>query len=185
MKIVALGDSITAGFPYSVRDSWTACLARELNCEVINQGVNGDYTAGMRSRFVQDVLRFMPSHVLIMGGGNDAAVQMRRESVQANFTAMIEMSRENGIIPVLGLPIPILLPEEEQFLAEYREWQRSYAEDEKIFLIDFYGPVLAQLEAGQRRKIYVDWGHPSREGYALMGDIAVSFFNQLLPEKSE
>ena len=191
MKIVAIGDSITAGFPYTSRESWTTRLAQELKCEVINQGVNGDYTVGMRQRFKQDVLSYQPSHVIIMGGGNDAAVQMSPKNVQANFTDMVEMSRENGIIPVIGLPIPFLAPQGEDFLGLYRDWMRHYAAAEKIFTIDFYKPFMEKLDAGQRRNLYVDMGHPGREGYALMGEIAAEYFKRLLsvkhqlPEKSE
>lgn len=183
MKIVALGDSITAGYPFTSQDSWTARLAQELNCEVLNQGVNGDYTIGMRSRFSQDVLAYGPSHVVILGGSNDAAVQMRLESVIANFSAMVEISRQNNIIPVLGLPIPFLVPQEEQLLAEYRNWLKDYARQQGVSLLDFYAPFAEQMAAGQGRKLYVDVGHPSLAGYMLMGEAAVSHFKRILLEK--
>ena len=98
MKIVALGDSITAGFPYTESDSWTAILAWKMKCQVINQGIDGDYTEGMRYRFGHDVLRHQPSHVTIMGGSNDAAARLSLSSVSANFIAMIDLCREHGII---------------------------------------------------------------------------------------
>ena len=173
MKIVALGDSITAGFPYGNHVSWTTVLARELNCEVINQGIDGDYTSGMRNRFGHDVLRYQPSHVTILGGSNDAAARIELTSVSANFIAMIDMCRENNIVPILCLQLPILETHGEHCLSQYRDWVRNYAAENSIFLIDFYKPFMERVEAGQHRELYCDLAHPSTAGYALMGEIVL------------
>ena len=179
MKIVALGDSITAGFPYTESDSWTAILAWKLKCKVINQGINGDDTWGMHNRFGHDVLRHQPSHVTIMGGSNDAASRLALSSVSAHFIAMIDMCRENGIVPILGMPLPILEEQGEHCLSQYRDWMRNYAAEQNIFIIDFYKPFQERVDAGQYIELYCDLAHPSISGYALMGDIAVERFRNL------
>jgi len=181
MRIVAFGDSITAGYPFGNWASWTTVLARELNCEVINQGIDGDYTAGMRNRFGYDVLRYQPSHVTIMGGSNDAAARVELASVCENYIAMINMCWENGIFPILCLQLPILETQGEYFLSQYREWVRSYANEHNIFLIDFHRHFLERVEAGQHGEIYCDLAHPSTAGYSLMGDIVVERFRTLFP----
>jgi len=179
MKIVALGDSITYGFPFSNRESWTTQLAREKSCEVINQGINGDFTFGMLSRFSKDVLHFKPSHVIIMGGTNDAAAFIELEQVKANFISMIEKSRGDSIIPVLGLPIPLLYPQEEHTLAAYRDWLRSYSAENGILTIDFHKPFSERVEGGMHWDLYADMGHPNIDGYKLMGETVVGFFSAL------
>jgi len=179
MKIVAIGDSITAGYPFSNRESWTAALARELNCELVNQGIDGDSTWGMRSRFGFDVLRHEPSHVTIMGGSNDAAARLDLEHVSGNFLVMLDMCRENGIIPILGLPLPILHAEGEFCLSLYRDWVRSHAAENSISVIDFHKPFAEMVEAGKHEDIFCDLAHPSVYGYALMGEIAVRHFREM------
>jgi len=181
MKLVALGDSITAGYPFGNWVSWATVLARELNFEVINQGIEGDYTAGMRNRFGYDVLRYQPSHVTIMGGSNDAAARIEPSSVIENFTAMIDMCWNNGISPILCLQLPILEANGEHYLSQYRDWVRSYASEHSIFLVDFYRPFMERVEAGRHGDIYCDLAHPSTAGYALMGDISVERFRALFP----
>ena len=47
MKIVAMGDSLTEGYPYTRRESWLTYLERELQCEVLNRGLNGNLTRNM------------------------------------------------------------------------------------------------------------------------------------------
>ena len=173
MKIVAIGDSITEGYPFSNRESWVEHLAQELKCQVLNQGICGDFTSGMRKRFQQDVLDHAPTHVIILGGANDAYEKIHLESVSTNFKAMEESCRQNGIISILGLPTPSLLPEEEQLLMEYRNWLKSYADENDITVVDFYSPFLDRIGVGQGAQLFVDEVHPSIEGYALMGEVAV------------
>jgi len=102
IKIVAMGDSITEGYPFTNQESWVEYLAQELKCQVLNQGICGDSTSGMRERFQRDVLDHAPTHVIILGGANDAYEKIHLESVSANFKAMEESCRQNGIIPIFG-----------------------------------------------------------------------------------
>lgn len=172
MKLVAIGDSITEGYPFSRQESWVEYLAEELKCEVINQGINGDFTKGMLERFERDVLAFMPTHVIVLGGANDAYEEISLDQVSENFRRMIESSQRKNIIPILGLPTPSLLPEEERFLVDYRKWLVEYAAEKSILMIDFYSPFRLRINRGQAAELFVDEVHPSKKGYMFMGEIA-------------
>jgi len=130
----------------------------------------------MRNRFGYDVLRYQPSHVTIMGGSNDAASRLELASVNENFMAMIDMCRDNGIVPILGLQLPILEAHGEYCLSLYRDWIRDYAAENNIPVIDFHRPFMERINAGTHGEIYCDLAHPSVLGYALMGEIAVERF---------
>jgi lysophospholipase L1-like esterase len=173
MKIVAIGDSITEGYPFSHDDSWVAYVAKELKIEIVNKGICGDLTQGMRERFKRDVFSHNPTHVIILGGANDAFAGLSSEGVSDNFKAMIDMSRHQGIIPILGLPTPFLLPPEEILLEQYRNWLKDYITRENIKSIDFYTPYFIAIQEGIAEKLYVDEVHPSIEGYKLMGETAL------------
>lgn len=181
MKIVALGDSITEGYPFSPQESWVEYATRKLKIEIVNQGINGDFTQGMLERFPRDVISYNPTHVIILGGANDAYEGLPLSRVSANFSAMLEICSRYGIIPILGLPTPSLLPSEEKFLAEYRNWLKDYASREKMAVIDFYTPFQRAIQAGGADKLYVDEVHPSIEGYRMMGETAVQRLNAIQP----
>lgn len=173
MKLVAIGDSITEGYPFSNKESWVEYFAQKVNCHVINKGICGDFTGGMLLRFQRDVLDYDPTHVIILAGANDAYEKISLERVSANFKAMVESCGQNGIIPIVGLPTPSLLPEEEQLLIEYRNWLKRYTDEKGISLVDFYSSFLDRIKMGQGAQLFVDDVHPSIEGYNLMGEVAV------------
>ena len=106
MKIVALGDSITYGYPYLSERSWFNMAAKKLNVAYINCGVNGDTTAGMLRRFEQAVAAENPSHVIIMGGTNDVYGAEQPETIVANIERLLCLVQQCGAVPILGIPIP-------------------------------------------------------------------------------
>ncbi|AFM40047.1 lysophospholipase L1-like esterase [Desulfosporosinus acidiphilus SJ4] len=178
MKLVAIGDSITEGYPFGREKSWVEYLAKELKCEVINQGNNGDFTKGMLHRFERDVLSYAPTHVIILGGANDAYEEISLEQVSSNFVRMIEMCHKQGAIPILGMPTPSLMAEEERFLEDYRKWFADYATKKSIRIIDFFSPFQHKIKSGQAAEFFVDEVHPSIRGYAFMGEIASQTWNR-------
>lgn len=183
MKIVALGDSLTEGFPFFNQECvWVAQIAEEFKCRVINRGISGDTTSGMRMRFHRDVLAEEPTHVIILGGSNDAWERIPLTRVSANFKAMVDLCEQRGIVPILGLPIPCFFPEIEQLLNEYCDWIKNYAAEKGILVIDFHTPFLDRVLAGQGEEFFVDEAHPSLEGYALMGEVAVRSLESLRKE---
>lgn len=180
MKIVAIGDSITKGYPYSSKESWVRYVAQELDIDIRNKGVCGDLTLNMRERFRRDVLVYNPTHVIILGGTNDAIAGYPLSKVSANLTAMVEMSRQQGINPILGLPIPSLMPEEENIMIDYRNWLEDYAHRENLRIIDFHSPFWTAVKEGRSAQLFEDEFHPGIEGYKLMGTIATRSMEEIL-----
>lgn len=183
MKIVALGDSITEGFPYSPQESWVEYAARDLDIQILNQGVCGDLTLNMCERFQRDVVVYNPTHVILLGGTNDAIASYLLAEVSTNFIAMVAMSRLQGIIPILGLPIPSLMQETENILREYRNWLKDYANKENLSSIDFYTPFWTAVNEGQASKLFTGDFHPGIEGYELMGKIATRSLKEICKQE--
>lgn len=166
-KIVALGDSITYGFPYTPQNSWVHLLAEKLGVEMINRGICGDTTGGMAARFRRDVLRDQPSAVILLGGANDILNYLTVESVMDHLKDLIHMSTAAGIKPIAALPTPCDYAEEGKELAILREQIRRLTIDESLLLIDFFQP-LAASNGNFQRGLSIDGIHPSREGYRVM-----------------
>lgn len=177
IEIVALGDSITYGFPYSPNLSWVYLVARELGIQITNEGINGDTTTGMLSRFIDDVLKYKPSYVTIVGGVNDAFAGFRVDKFADNIRMMTEMALSNSVIPVIGLPTPCNFQAEEALLGKYRKAIESYAVSANIDIIDFYS-ALVDVNTGKiKTGLDYDGIHPNEAGYKVLASMATSYFD--------
>ena len=87
-KIIFIGNSIVAGYPFSKGSSFVGVLrkilkgdggdalpqpdfAKSVGFSIVNKGVNGDTTAGIAARLQADVLEHEPDVVFVMTGTND------------------------------------------------------------------------------------------------------------------
>ena len=64
-KIIAIGDS-TFGSHFAKKGR-VGILRNEYGINIVNKGINGDYTSGMLYRFEDDVVKEQPSHVITGG----------------------------------------------------------------------------------------------------------------------
>jgi acyl-CoA thioesterase I len=105
--VVALGDSLYAGYGVSQQQSFPARLeqalaARGVAATVRNAGVSGDTSAAGQRRlaFTLDGLERKPDLVLVNLGGNDMLRGIDPAETRANLTAICEELRRRGI-PIL------------------------------------------------------------------------------------
>lgn len=166
--IVAIGDSITWGFPFSEKHSWVNIISEKFDLKIKNRGINGNLTSDMYNRFVPHVVTERPRAVIILGGYNDAFCGVSPEKVALNFQKMYGEAQNNNIKTIFGLPTPVAIPSMEFMLGEYRDWISNYAQEEGIGLIDFYHLFLDPSTKGPLPGLTVDGAHPSIEGYEVM-----------------
>jgi len=105
--VVALGDSLYAGYGVAQSESFPSVLEGELEergvpAKVVNAGVSGDTSAGGRARlaFTLDGLERKPDLVLVGLGANDALRGLDPAETRANLDAMLAELKRRGI-PVL------------------------------------------------------------------------------------
>lgn len=182
--IVAIGDSLTYGFPLSPDYSWVAIVSRKLNNRIVNQGVCGETTRDMLRRFARDVIRLKPSQVIVTGGSNDAFAGVAADDVGRNVGAMIKIALENGITPIIGLAPPLSYWPEETLLSEYREIMRRLAAQYNLQVIDFYTAMLDADGGGLKAGLHSDGVHPNSSGYAVMAEVAEALLQKALPAKN-
>lgn len=174
---VALGNSITYGFPFTPAVSWVEHIHRETGLKMINAGIPGDTLYDMRLRLKRDVLAFHPSLVSIMGGTNDFYAGMSQPQVQRDFLAILKELDRPGIKVLVGLPLPVA-DSTERTLRLWRAWLKEYCQQANLPLIDFYADFLDQ--AGRLKEdLLVDGLHPRRKGYEVMGKRAVQTLREL------
>jgi acyl-CoA thioesterase I len=114
IRIVAFGDSLTAGYGVPLADSYPSQLETLLRSEgydvsVINAGVSGETTAGARER-AEFIRSQNPAIVLLGIGGNDALRILPVTEAKENIRATIEALQAGEGAPtvvLLGMQAPL------------------------------------------------------------------------------
>ena len=105
VRVVFLGDSITAGLGLGAEDAYPAQLARAwgaagLLVEVVNAGVSGDTTAGGLRR-LDWILGQKPDVLVVALGANDTLRGLPPEEAEANLRMIVTRARGAGAEVVL------------------------------------------------------------------------------------
>jgi len=172
-RIVAFGDSLTAGLGVSLDEAYPAQLQRRLeelgyHYQVMNAGVSGETTAGGLRR-VEWILKSHPDIVILELGANDGLRGQPIPQMLANLRHIIQRLQDEQVTVVLaGMKIPPNYGEgyTSAFTAIYDQLARDF----QVTLIPFFlEGVAARPDLNQ-----ADGLHPTRDGYALI-------VKQLLP----
>jgi acyl-CoA thioesterase-1 len=111
LRILVLGDSLTAGFGLAEPDSFPAQLAaalaaRGVEAKVINVGVSGDTTAGGLAR-LDWVLADDPQLVIVELGANDGLRGLDPTVTGANLEAIVaRLVAEKRAVLLAGMKAP-------------------------------------------------------------------------------
>lgn len=168
--VLALGDSLYAGYGVGQNESFPAVLERELEArgipaKVVNAGVSGDTSAGGKSRlaFTLDGLPRKPDLVLVGLGANDALRGLDPAQTRANLDAMLAELQRRGI-PVLltGMMAPRNMDHAyfRSFDSIYPDLAKKYGAALDLFFMD--GVI------GNRSLLLNDGLHPNPAGIRLM-----------------
>ena len=98
--ILAVGDSLTAGFGAPKGADYPAQLAQILGRKVINGGVSGDTSAQALAR-LPDLLVQKPKLVVVSIGGNDFLQRQPESGTRENIRKMVADIRATGVPAVL------------------------------------------------------------------------------------
>ena len=188
IHILALGDSLTAGYGLDKRDGLVeqlkarlvAPLARQnQKVEVVDAGVSGDTTAGGRSR-IGWLLGDGPYDLVLVGlGGNDGLRGLEPAAVQANLAAILEtLKAEKTPALLLGMKAP-------------PNFGESYTTDfDQIFpdLANEYGvlhyPFMLDGVAAIPSLNLPDGIHPNQEGIRIIAESLAPYVLALIQNES-
>jgi acyl-CoA thioesterase-1 len=175
VTVVALGDSLTAGYGLPADRGFVAQLqdwldAEGIDAEVVNAGVSGDTTAGGLSR-LDWALGEEADAVIVALGGNDLLRAIPVETSRANLDAILSEVRGTRGLPVLlvGLESPGNYgPAYKQaFDSMYPELAEQYG---ALVEQSFLAPLTAEVDIATARARYMqpDGIHPNAEGVAVI-----------------
>ena len=163
--ILALGDSLTAGYGLAQPDSFTVQLEAALAkagtvAKIKNAGVSGDTSAGGRARLAW-ALAEKPDAVMIELCANDGLRGLNPKRTEANLDAIIAMAKAQGL-PVLltGMRAPPNLGVE--YCEEFNSLFARLARKHEVLFYPFFLEGVAALPTLNQ----ADGIHPNGQGVA-------------------
>jgi acyl-CoA thioesterase-1 len=178
-RIVAFGDSLTAGLGVAAEQAYPAQLQRRLDEQslryrVVNAGVSGDTTAGGLRR-VDWVLKSRPDFVILELGANDGLRGLKLEETKANLERIIRRCQEASVTVILaGMRLPPNYGRE--YTNGFEAIYPALAKQHRLTLIPFFLDGVA----GSTSLNQADGIHPTSEGYRIIADKVFEIVKPLL-----
>jgi len=186
LRVVAMGDSTTAGTPAftSPREAPPSGSGDETSqyaywlmkahpdWEVINQGINAQRSDQIHGRFEEDVVAKKPAVVVIVAGVNDVYQGRGVDHVKTELAAMYKRAKDAGIKVVAGSIIPYNTATADQNARMHaiNDWIRAQPKvDPNVRFVDTRAAVAAPGNA-DRLVSSPDGLHPDAAGYRKMAE---------------
>ncbi|MGD2096659.1 MAG: GDSL-type esterase/lipase family protein [Desulfobacterales bacterium] len=192
--LICHGDSLIEASDLDRTSTWPYQVADRLKINVINSGIGGDTTGGLLGRFYPAVVQHQADAVLIMGGTNDLWWDLDAKLIRANIFTMACQATHHDIIPLVGLPPPILM--EKAHLQDFAGPAGGYARlveqlrllvkalklaagQNEVACLDFHRPFLDNAGNPIEEYFLDDGLHPNQAGHSLMADIVIEMLSGL------
>ena len=178
-RIVAFGDSLTAGLGVAQEEAYPARLQRRLDerglrYRVINAGVSGDTTAGGLRR-VDWVLKSRPEFVILELGGNDGLRGLNLQQTKANLAEIVQRCQAASVKVILaGMKLPPNYGAD--YIKGFEAIYPALAKQYRLTLIPFFLDGVA----GSTSLNQADGIHPTSEGYRIIADKVLETLAPLL-----
>lgn len=147
--------------------------------DAINRGIiDGQRVSGFLLRFKPDVIDLQPRAVLIEVSSYNLRPQNTIQEIEDYVSLMAQLSRANGIEPVLTTMIPpavdVRVEDSEAYsvhdsLTIFNEWMMDYCAANKYALVDFYG-LLSDSSGYLTASLSSNDMEPNEAGYRKLTD---------------
>lgn len=183
-KIVAFGDSLTAGLGLTAAESYPALLQKMLDAdgyqyEVVNAGISGDTSAGGLRRIdwaLEGDVRFL----ILELGANDLLRGQPVSEMKSNLSRIIERAKSRNVEVLLtGMYAPTNSGVEYQ--QEIHDAFQALAREHKVTLIPFFLDRVAGIESLNQP----DGIHPNVAGTRIVAETVYKALRPLLETKKQ
>lgn len=179
-KIIAFGDSLTAGFGLNEKESYPYLLQEKLRAEgfdyeVINAGIAGDTTAGGLERIDWSLEQENVQILILELGGNDLLRGLPVEKMKQNLDTMIRKAKARNIkVLFCGMLAPPTMGAKYQ-----RDFVAVFPDLASQHKVEFM-PFILEGVAANPKLNQPDGIHPNAEGEKIMTDNVYQALKPLL-----
>lgn len=169
--ILALGDSLTAGYGADAEAAYPAVLAGFTGWQVINGGVSGNTSAQALAR-LPALMRRQPQLVLVSIGGNDFLRKVPEADTRSNIRQIVQQIKAAGV-PAVLVAVPYFTTGA-LFgrLSEHPMYEELAAELNVPLLKGAWAEVLGD------KKLKSDQIHANAQGYRVFAEKMWAFLKQ-------
>ena len=177
-KIVALGDSLTAGYGLLEKQAFPSLLQQKLAAdgykwEVVNAGISGDTSAAGLQRIDWALAQHDVRILILELGANDGLRGLPVAEMKKNLAGIIESAKAKSVAVLLvGMEAPPNFGPE--YTVSFRQAFRDLAREHKVAFL----PFLLDKVAGNAALNQGDGIHPNVDGSAIVAD---TVWNALRP----
>ena len=162
--IVAVGDSLTAGYGLDESAGYPALLEKKLQAagysyRVINGGVSGETSSGTLSR-MEWIMTLEPDIVLLETGANDGLRGVDPQVAEKNIRAILQILQERDVV-VLLVGMKMVWNMGPAYVSRFNEIYPKLAKEFTVVYLPFFlAGVAMKSELTQGDGI-----HPNERGY--------------------
>ncbi len=165
--IVAMGDSLTAGYGVELEKSYPVRLEKELQAlgysyRVVNSGVSGETTNGALAR-LSWVMALNPDIVILETGVNDGLRGISPFLIRKNIGTIIDRLQEKQIIIVLA-GMKVVSTRGEEYTKEFQKLYSELASEKNVIFMPFFLEYVASNPILNG----TDGLHPNEKGYGVI-----------------
>jgi acyl-CoA thioesterase-1 len=162
--IVAVGDSLTAGYGLEESAGYPALLEKKLQAagykyEVVNGGVSGETTSGTLSR-MEWIMTLEPDIIVLETGANDGLRGIDAQVAEKNIREILQFLRERDVVVLLA-GMKMVWNMGPDYVAEFNSIYPKLAREFDVVFLPFF------LEGVATESEYTlgDGIHPNAKGY--------------------
>ena len=180
--VVAVGDSLTAGYLVPESDAYPAKLEQKLHhagyrWRVVNAGISGETSSGALSR-VDWMLKLKPDIVILETGANDGLRGVNPQLTRKNIDKIVSALQAKGVVVVLA-GMQMLKNLGASYVEEFAAIYPLVAKKHDLILIPFF---LANV-AGDATLNQADGMHPLPQGYRIVTETVYPYLIQAIEKK--
>lgn len=182
VRVIFLGDSLTAGYGLDVNQAYPAVVERllrdeKLNVKIVNAGVSGDTTAGGLKR-LNWLLQQKPDIVVVALGANDGLRAQDVEFSKKNLQAIIQTIQKAGAnVLLLGMKMPPNYGP--VYTAQFQKIYADLAKENHVTLM----PFMLKGVGGDRSLNQADGIHPTAKGQEIIANNVLPYLRKLVKER--
>ena len=181
--IVAVGDSLTAGFGVDEGDAYPALLAEKLradgyNYKVVNTGVSGETSSGTLSR-MEWILTLEPDIVVLETGANDGLRGIDPEVAEKNISESLQLLKDKDVVVVLA-GMKMVWNMGPAYVAQFNGiYPRLAKEFDVVYMPFFLEGVATRGNLNQGDGI-----HPNAQGYQVITENIYPYVEQAIEKNN-
>jgi len=165
--IVAVGDSLTAGYGLDESSGYPALLEKKLqaagyNYQVVNGGVSGETTSGTLSR-MEWIMTLEPDIIVLETGANDGLRGVDPQVAETNIREILRFLKDRDVVVLLA-GMKMVWNMGPAYVAEFNSIYPDLAREFDVVFLPFF------LEGVATESEYTlgDGIHPNGQGYEII-----------------